>query len=386
VKRLLVICIVAYLALASPACSKKQQEVKAEKPPKPVQVGEVTLGTVERTLTAPGSIVPARDVWISAEVSGRIVAKHVTEGQRVYVTPNVPADEQTTNLIASVDAADYERRLDQADATLKVAEAGLAQFTATQNRLADEIARKRPLHERKIISDKDWDDLVTRKEETDAQVALYNARVEEAQQAVEIAASNVAKTNVRSPLDDALVAHVAFDQGEFVTLGQPLVRIVNLDTMWVDVEVGESRLAQVKPGQHATFTVPAYPGEHFDGTVDSISPAGDPASRNFLVRLAVENADHRLKGGMFAVVEIPVNTRRDVALVPKSAVKQEGKFRYIFLVEGSKAVKRRIDVGSESGDSIEVLDQEIKPGLKIVVAGVENLADGDRITTSEAAE
>ena len=381
--RIHLIALSACLALIGVGCTKSADETKQEKPPKPVEVGEVTVGSVKRVLTAPGSVVPVRDVWISAEVSGRVIGKHVTEGRRVYVEQNVPADKQTANLVASIDPADYRRRLSQANASLKVAEAGLTQFTATQKRLADEIVRKRPLHEQKIISDKVWDDLVTRKEETDAQVALYEARVEEARQAVEIYRGNLAKTIVRSPLDDGLVAEVTFDEGEFVTVGQRLARVVNLDEMWIDMQVGESRLGDVELGRETTFSVPAYPGEEFRGSIETISPAGDPASRSFLVRVAVENADHRLKGGMFAVVTIPVNSREGVTVVPKSAVKQEGKFRSIFLIEGDTVVKRPVELGLGTGDFVEVLDEDLKPGRKIVTLGVEELNDGDRIKAVE---
>jgi len=383
VKHLICVTLAISLAIVGLACAKKSSDAdKDKKPPKPVQVGEATVGTVERVLTAPGSVVAVRDVWISAEVSGRVIGKHVTEGQRVYVEPDVPADEQTTNLIASIDPADYQRRLGQAQASLKVAEAGLEQFTATQKGLADKITRNRPLYEKGTISENAWDDLVTRKEETDAQVALYEARVEEAKQAVEIAASNLAKTTVRSPLAEALVAEVAFDAGEFVAVGQPMARVVNLDEMWVDVEIGESRVAEIRLGHEATFRVPAYPGEMFRGLIRSISPVGDPASRNFLMRLAVENADHRLKGGMFAVVTIPVNNRSGVTLVPKSAVRQEGKFRYIFLVEGDTAVKRLVKLGLEAGDAVELIEG-VEPGRKIVTIGVEELNNGDRIKVIE---
>jgi RND family efflux transporter MFP subunit len=383
VKRFLIIAIVASLAFAGAACKKTDDKAKHETPPKPVQIGTVGTGTIERHLTAPGSVAAVRDVWVSAEVGGRVVAKYVTEGQRVYVEPGVAAEAQTANRIASIDPADYERRLSQARASLEVAKASLSQNTATQKRLADEVERKRPLHEQKIISDNAWDDLVTRKEETDALVALYTARVEEATQAVAIAESDVAKTTVRSPLDEALVAEVAFDGGEFVTVGQRLARVVNLDKMWVDVEVGESRLGQVQLGSTAAFTVPAHPGAEFTGTIETISPAGDPQSRNFLVRLAVDNADHRLKAGMFAVVEIPVNTRHGVTVVPRSAVRQEGKFRSVFLVEGGKAVKHDVRLGYSTGDLIEVLDETLTPGQTIVTAGVENLDDGDAIKAIE---
>jgi len=404
VKQFLVIAAVVSLAVAGAACGKPDKKAKAdEKPPKPVRVGHVETGTIERHLTAPGSVVPVHDVWVSAEVGGRVVGKHATEGQRLYIEADVPADEQTTNRIASIDPADYERRLNQAQASLKVAQAGLTQNQATQKRLANEIERKRPLHEQKIITDNAWDDLITRKEETDAQVALYEARIEEAAQTVAIAASDLAKATVRSPLDDALVAEVAFDKGQFVAVGQRLARVVNLDEMWVDVEIGESRIGEIRRGHDATFRVPAYPDDEFTGRIETISPAGDPASRSFLVRLAADNPDHRLKAGMFAVVRIPVNTRHDVTVVAKSAVKQEGKFRYVFLVEpektmsyrlelaaGSgklfrlvqekrgKTVKRLVTLGFETGDFIEVLEG-VEPGQEIVTAGVENLADGDVI-------
>ncbi|MBN1918981.1 MAG: efflux RND transporter periplasmic adaptor subunit [Verrucomicrobia bacterium] len=382
--RLLVIGVLSALVLSGAACPGKKDKQERETLPKPVVVGLVGTGDIARTLTAPGTLLAAQDVWVSAEVGGRVTAKHVIEGQRLYVESGIEPGRQTKNLIALIDPADYERRLSQARASLNVAKAGLDQFTARQKRLADEIERKRPLHEQKIISDNAWDELVTNKEEADAQVALYNARVEEATLAVAIAQSDLAKTAVRSPLDEALVAEVAFDTGEYVSIGQKLARVVNLDRMWVDVEIGEGRLSDVKLGSAAPFTVLAYPGEEFLGTIIAISPAGDPASRNFLARLAVDNTGHRLKGGMFAVVTIPIETRHDVTVVPRSSVKQDGKFRYVFLVEGDKAVRHGVELGLSTGDSIEVLGGTLAPGTKIVIEGVENIEDGDTVQAVES--
>jgi RND family efflux transporter MFP subunit len=382
---LLIVTVVSALVLSGSACpGGKKKDLVREVPPKPVVVGVVGTGDITRTLTAPGTVLAVQDVWVSAEVAGRVTDKYIIEGQRLYVEPSIEPDKQTKNRIASIDPADYRRRLSQAQASLEVAKAGLAQSTATQKRLADEIERKSPLHDQKIISDNTWNDLVTSKEETDAQVALYKARVDEANQAVAIAGSDLDKTTVRSPLDEALVAEVAFGAGEFVVVGQKLARVVNLDRMWVDVEIGEGRLSDVAVRDTATFNVLAYPGEEFAGTIIAISPAGDPASRNFLARLAVDNADHRLKGGMFAVVKIPIETRRGVTVVPKSAVKQDGKFRYVFLAEGDRAVKHGVELGLDTGDSIEVLGGTLAPGTKIVTEGVENLEDGDTIQPVES--
>jgi len=379
VRHMIPVIITSCMVLTGFGCGKDAPDETDKERAKPVQVGEVAVGAMARTLTAPGSVVAVRDVWISAEVGGRVLTKHATEGQRLYIEAGVLDEAQTTNLIATINPADYERLVTQTEAALKSAQAALQQYTATQKRLADDITRKRPLHEQKIISDKVWDDLVTRKEETDALVALNTARVDEARAALDIARSNLAKTSVRSPLPDALVAEVAFDQGEYVTPGQRLARVVNLDEMWVDIQIGQSRLGDITLGRNVSFTVATYPSETFAGTVKAISPAGDPASRSFLVRATVENKDHRLKGGMFAVVTVPINHREGVTIAPKSAVKQEGKFRYLFLVHKGRAVKQVVKLGLSSGDSVELTEGDIKPGDRIITVGVENLEDGDLI-------
>jgi len=139
--------------------------------------------------------------------------------------------------------------------------------------------------------------------------------------------------------------------------------------LWAIAEVKERDIAAVKVGQDATFAALAYPDEKFHGKVILIGNQVESGSRTIEVRIAVDNADGRLKPGMFADVEIVTTILDNVLLIPDSALQTDGEEQIVFVaLDGNKFEKRIVKLGLEQAGRVQILDG-VKAGENIVTEG-----------------
>ena len=144
-------------------------------------------------------------------------------------------------------------------------------------------------------------------------------------------------------------------QGMHVTPGQSLYKIADLSVVWVEADVYESEIAQVRVGQRATVTLNAYPGESFVGRAIYIYPFVQDNTRTVKLRFQFGNARGRFKPGMFANVEL--QGIGSIALtVPANAVLDSGARQVVFVSRGEGTfAPRAITIGRRIGDRVEVI-------------------------------
>ncbi|MCA9288357.1 MAG: efflux RND transporter periplasmic adaptor subunit [Phycisphaerales bacterium] len=112
-----------------------------------------------------------------------------------------------------------------------------------------------------------------------------------------------------------VVTHLGVREGDYVQTGQPIATVADLTRLWLDLEAYESQLPMLRWGQPVTFTVEAHPGEVFEGRISFIEPIVDAQTRTAAVRVAVDNADRRLKPGMFASAVVRARMGDDGAVL-----------------------------------------------------------------------
>jgi len=160
---------------------------------------------------------------------------------------------------------------------------------------------------------------------------------------------------LKAPLAGVIIERAAAI-GELIAKGQSVGTISDLRELWVIAEVTERDIALVKPGQETAFTVPAYPGETFRGRVALVENHVEPQSRTVEVRILTDNADARLKPGMFADVEIVTAIRDDVLTVPESALQTDGENQIVFVALADRRFERReVKRGLECAGRVEIL-------------------------------
>ena len=169
--------------------------------------------------------------------------------------------------------------------------------------------------------------------------------------------------------------------------GQPVFEIVQLDTVEVSVGVPETDIHLVRVGQKATVTLPALPGESFEGIVRVINVSADPNTRTFMTRISIPNPKHTLRIGMVAEARIRGDRSVRMRTLPIEAIMRDPQgatMVYVYFPDRKRVYARRVETGGLYGREIE-----IKRGLtgeeSVALAGQERLRDGAVVSVTETA-
>ncbi|MDY7011477.1 MAG: efflux RND transporter periplasmic adaptor subunit, partial [Planctomycetota bacterium] len=132
----------------------------------------------------------------------------------------------------------------------------------------------------------------------------------------------------------------------------------------------------------ATVAVDALPDETFLGVVHLVGQAADPATRTIEVEIRIPNPGHKLKGGMFARVNLVLDRKADVPVIPDTAILRDEQGPYVYVINDSKAHRRPVNLGLAEGVLHEVTEG-LEPGDRVVVRGQRQLREGEALETVE---
>jgi len=164
-----------------------------------------------------------------------------------------------------------------------------------------------------------------------------------------------------------VVKEVLAQQGGNVKAGDRLVAVADLSRVWVWADFYEAELGALKQGQKATVTVNAYPGEKFEGEISLIDPFLDEGRRTFKVRIDIENADLRLRPGMYGDVSLTTEMGEGL-VIPLNAVMPTGMRSLVFVDKGDGRLEpRNVRLGAEYDGCYEV-KEGLKEGERIVAS------------------
>jgi RND family efflux transporter MFP subunit len=163
----------------------------------------------------------------------------------------------------------------------------------------------------------------------------------------------------------------------------PIVRIVEINRLRLVIPVPEAYTAGITNGTSLRFTVAAYPGQTFTGTVSRISQSVDVATRTMAVELDVNNADGRLAPGTFCQVQWPVRRRAPSLLVPNGSVASTTARTFVIRVRGGRTEWIDVKTGLASGPLVEVFG-DLKPGDEIAARGTDELKAGASVQVKQA--
>lgn len=312
-------------------------------PVMPVRTAPVALGSIAQRVSAPGSLLARRESRIGAEVRGRIQEIYVQDGDRVEAGAK----------LFQIDPAPYEVNLRQAEAGLDLARAERKQLETDQGRVSK-------LHNREIVAG----DALSRSK---TNVAVAKARERQAKESVALARHNLEQTLVTAPYGGSIAARIV-DEGTTALVQPQTIVVVLQETSQLEAEanIPESQLSVVREGDPVQVWVQGL-AEPIETTVDAVGDTIDPTTRTYRVRMLIDNADHRLKAGVFARIEITPAPKTDVVLVPREAVRSEDGQTRVLVARDGRAVPVPVELGMVDEARAEVLsglavDQEVIVG------------------------
>ena len=286
------------------------------KAPVRYRTAEVERGSVMSVVSALGTINPVVSVQVGTQVSGMVKSLHADFNTRV----------KAGDTVAVIDPEPFKARREQAASNLDMARSSVARAKADLAQRKRERDRVQALVEQQFVSQNDVDVALTNYESAEAQLRVVDSQVRQAEAALHAADLELRHTVIRSPVDGIVVArNVEVGQTVAASFATPNLFLIALDLtkMQVDTSVSESDIGGMAEGKPATFTVNAYPGEQFSGTIRQVRLAPIIVQNvvTYNVVLAVENQDLRLKPGMTANVSIIVAQRDQVLKVPNAALR-----------------------------------------------------------------
>jgi RND family efflux transporter MFP subunit len=341
-------------------------------------------GGRQTLLNASGYVTPRRRATIAAKITGRVTGVFFDEGTRVA----------QGQLLATLDDSDVKRVLDSARADRNSAQAAIADFEVQLKNAQIELRRADQLQKAGVQSQQTLDLATMSADSLRAKIALAKqqvvgseARIGEAQQAVD-------NCTIRAPFAGIVVSKDA-QVGEMVSpisAGGGFTRtgiatIVDMHSNEFEVDVSESYIARVEPGQDVTAVLDAYPDRPIPSKVRTVIPTADRQKATVKVRISIINLDkyNFILPDMGVKVSFegpnqatPEKGPEAKAYVPKGAIRTDAGASFVFLVHDGKVERRAVSLGIDRGTDVAIL-AGVSPGDSLVVKGPENLRDGDKV-------
>tara|TARA_R110002110_G_scaffold98590_2_gene252239 strand:- start:5426 stop:6520 length:1095 start_codon:yes stop_codon:yes gene_type:complete len=314
--------------------------------PQSVIVSAVVNRPLPRNITAVGTARANESVVITSKVTGKINTLNFSEGQKVEVG----------KLLVQLDDTELRANLNESQA-------------------ARDNARK--LYDRALK-------LYEARNVAKAQVDLLYSELLASEAAVEAQKARINDYRIVAPFSGVL----GFREVSVGSLVQPGVTITTLDdteTIKVDFDLPENRVADVQPGQNFNAQSVAYPDAVFDGTVKTISTRVNDVTRAIRVRGVVPNDKALLKPGMFLSVQLQVSIDENALMVPEEAVVLTISGPLVYAVRDGKAMRTPIKLGRRINGFAEIVEG-LDEGDQVIVEGLQKVKDGAPVDVSMAVQ
>jgi RND family efflux transporter MFP subunit len=172
------------------------------------------------------------------------------------------------------------------------------------------------------------------------------------------------------------------DAGALVSSSTPIVNLVHTMTLKILANVLERDIPLLKPGMKAKIQAEAYPGKVFEGKVARVNTGLELATRTLQAEIEIPNSSRLLKPGMFARIEVVLLEKPEVLAIPSNAVIEEQGERFVYVVQGNKAVRTPILTGIEQDRFVEV-KEGLKEGDQVVTRGQEAIRENTTLRVVE---
>jgi RND family efflux transporter MFP subunit len=372
----------------------------------PVEFAPVKRASVAERVTIVGNLIGAATVEAVPKVNGRLESVSVRLGDPV----------RRGQRIAKVEDSEIRQQVRQQEAAFKVGEATIRQREADLKLAQTNLERNRSLLERQLLPRQTYDDTEARYQAALAQLDLARAQFDQSKARLDELRINLANTVISSPVD-GFIGKRYLDPGAAVSPNAPVASVVAINTVRMVANLVERDAKRLTAGMPAQVEVDAFPGEKFTGKVARIAPVFDPQTRTAEMEIEVPNPGFRLKPGMYARVDLTVDSRQNALTVPSNAVVDFEGRTGVFVAGSSTgagpaaagsgrgspgseqgpqpagnptatgggaqltAKFQPVQIGIRDGEQVEITSG-LNDGARVITTGATALRDGDRIVAS----
>jgi RND family efflux transporter MFP subunit len=356
---------------------------------RPIEVEVATaterpVGTQAAVLNASGYVTARRRATVSSKVTGKVIEVNVEEGMAVTEGQVLARlDDSTAKAALALAMAQAE----SARKAVNENEVHLVQARLTLRRVTE-------LRKNGIATESDVDLAVADVDGTEARINALRGQVNVAERQIELQQTDLDNTVIRAPFTGVAISKDA-QPGEMVSpvsAGGGFTRtgistIVDMRSLEIEVDVNESYINRVRPAQHVSAVLDAYPDWQIPGHVITTVPTADRQKATVLVRIGFEALDPRILPDMGVKVTFLREEKKEAeavlavqptTLVPKAALQSDNTNSFVYVVNGDTVERRAVKAGGTDGDRVEVL-AALRAGERVVVSPLQNLTDGAKV-------
>lgn len=322
-----------------------------------LSANDVVVAAADTIASGPriaGTLEPAQKAVIRAEASGSVLEVHVDLGQ-------VVAEGELLGKIEASGSGDLWRS----------AKSGVTSAEQELKNAERDLERARRLAGAGAVSPRDL-------EVSESQHAGAQARLEAARAQQSSAGEQLGRTTVKSPIA-GVVSERAVNVGDVVSPGAPMFTVIEPSSLRLQGSVPASAVGTLQIGTPVTFEVQGYAGRTFDGTVERIAPAVDPATRQIPILVSIPNEGHTLIAGLFAEGRVATEQRQGL-VVPVDAVDTTGPVPFVLRVKDGKVERAEVALGvhDEAGELYEITSG-VDAGDTLIIGGARDVAPGSPV-------
>ncbi len=348
----------ALFSLTAAGCSKTDAGAAARtRPPPLVVVQKIETRDVPVEVRAPVDLRPLEQADVGSKILGYIDAVLVDRGDRV----------KKGQLVALVRPSDLPDQL-------AVARGSLAQMEASAALARTNFERTQKLAPAGVVSQQEV-------QQSSAALASAEAAQAAAKAQIGALAVRIGETRIESPID-GLVSQRRLDPGALVGPpgGGAIITVVRVDRLRVFITANEKDAASITVGKEAYVELDALPGKSYSGVVVRVAPSFDPVTRTLDAEVQLANDAGELRPGMYGRAAVRLEVHPHVPVVSVNALQISENQKYVFVLSGTKVVRRPVRLGADLADSqfFEVT-QGLTAGEEVVTAGADGLSDGSTV-------
>lgn len=354
---------------------------------------EVEKKDLIKNISLVGQMVPKAQVDIAAKYQGKVVSVNAALGQNVSAGQVViEEDVDDAALAVSADQHAYNQAVADAKTTEVQLNANYDKAKADYDKALMTYQRDKRVYDVGGISADDMDAAQQQMDDAQATLAAIENQMDggtassviSAQENMAKAKSSLAAARKQendmylTSSTDGIVGYRQVEAGDMVTAGQKLMSVYDNSMMYVDYQVSEQDLPAFSLGTPLTVDVESL-SKSFEGNIIYISPTIDTTTMTYVLRVALDNPDGLLKGGMFARAAVQSVLRSDVITIPQTALLAKDGKDYVFVINDDDTVTRKeVSVGASGDDDVEILSG-LSEGEKIATDNLSRLRDGLKI-------
>ena len=340
--------LLSALIFAFSGCRNQDQNLSADIEI-PVSAEELKLKTIEELINTTGTAFPKGEIELKTKITATyFLEKNPRTGRMWQMGEAVkPGD-----LIARLEDEEYVNSVKMETNQLNL------------ELMETELRKQESLYEKGGVTLKDLKTAGINYE--NAKTTVINSRLQ------------LAKTRIVSPIEGVIVDLPYYTQGTQVETGATVVKIMDYRTMYMDVQLPEKYISDIRTGQLVKLTNYTIPEDTIIGHVTQLSPAINADTRTFKGTISIDNAGYLLRPGMFVKADIVTDRKDSVIVIPKSIILSRQRGKTVFIVDRGVAAERIIETGLENVTDVEVT-RGLERNERVVISGFETLSNRSKV-------